>query len=719
MTIKHMNKNISAEKAQVVTNITSSPNGLLVTKTNLHDEASVSDAIDLTGTKLHLMILNSDNDLDLLADCDTDNKLESLNNYFEGEYQISFDSLEQLNDYIQSKMFLVEDSTSREEDNIYNEYIWMNGDFELIGTTRIDLTNYIQKSNGTNLLLTDGTNIAQSTFAQATALTGKEDTSNKSSSITTDTGSTSKYPTVKAVEDYAEPKNPVGTLTDFKSLIENATVGQIIILDRDYKGTENCSISLNETVTIIGNGHTINANNYRLVINLGTNSTLTFIDCIFTNINVDGTSYSFIRAVAANRSSLTLHNCIIKNSTVKGQLITGQDNGNYGVVFNIINCVFYNNTVNSSAGGLLVFINNNFNVLNTVFENNTVTSIHVTNTRSNITNQQVVDCVFNNNTEAIRDASNTNYKVLSLKNNKFVQSGDTLYGCTNGEYLSSAGIKTINNESIVGTGNLNIEPLSGTLSDLQTLINNASSGDTIVLDKDYAYNSSTDSSLLVNYGVRVIGKTITIVGNGHIIDSKNAIASISNDGTGTASITLIDLKFKNSKGGFYVDSNGNLTMENCFCYNSSSTYDGAWVSAKDAISLNIENCTFINGNTTGNGGAIYCKSNHNISNCTFINNQCTGNGNDIASYDSGLVVKNCITSSANLYNAINKNYLSDHQDISGKEDTSNKVTTMSSSSTDTQYPSAKAVYDALPKTTKTLTVTYTNGTTEDIEFYIK
>lgn len=34
-----------------------------------------------------------------------------------------------------------------------------------------------------------------------------------------------------------------------------------------------------------------------------------------------------------------------------------------------------------------------------------------------------------------------------------------------------------------------------------------------------------------------------------------------------------------------------------------------------------------------------------------------------------------------------------HQDISGKEDKSNKVTSISSSSTDTEYPSAKCVYD--------------------------
>jgi hypothetical protein len=38
-------------------------------------------------------------------------------------------------------------------------------------------------------------------------------------------------------------------------------------------------------------------------------------------------------------------------------------------------------------------------------------------------------------------------------------------------------------------------------------------------------------------------------------------------------------------------------------------------------------------------------------------------------------------------------YLTAHQDISGKENTSNKVTSLSPSSTDTQYPSAKCVYD--------------------------
>ena len=46
-------------------------------------------------------------------------------------------------------------------------------------------------------------------------------------------------------------------------------------------------------------------------------------------------------------------------------------------------------------------------------------------------------------------------------------------------------------------------------------------------------------------------------------------------------------------------------------------------------------------------------------------------------------------------NHTHSQYLTTHQDISGKEDKSNKVTSISSSSTDTQYPSAKLVYDEL------------------------
>jgi len=62
--------------------------------------------------------------------------------------------------------------------------------------------------------------------------------------------------------------------------------------------------------------------------------------------------------------------------------------------------------------------------------------------------------------------------------------------------------------------------------------------------------------------------------------------------------------------------------------------------------------------------------------------------------------------------------LQSHQDISGKENTSNKVTSLSSASTDTEYPSAKCVYDELEgkqatalTSTVTIAVADWNGTT--------
>ena len=51
-------------------------------------------------------------------------------------------------------------------------------------------------------------------------------------------------------------------------------------------------------------------------------------------------------------------------------------------------------------------------------------------------------------------------------------------------------------------------------------------------------------------------------------------------------------------------------------------------------------------------------------------------------------------------------------DVSGKEDKSNKVTTLSSSSTDTEYPSAKCVYDLIGDIESALQTLNTGGGVE-------
>lgn len=58
-------------------------------------------------------------------------------------------------------------------------------------------------------------------------ITGKEDVANKSNNITTDTGSTTKYPTVKAVEDYAQPIGNYYTKTEVDGLLEDVEAGNV------------------------------------------------------------------------------------------------------------------------------------------------------------------------------------------------------------------------------------------------------------------------------------------------------------------------------------------------------------------------------------------------------------------------------------------------------------------------------------------------------------
>lgn len=119
----------------------------------------------------------------------------------------------------------------------------------------------------------------------------------------------------------------------------------------------------------------------------------------------------------------------------------------------------------------------------------------------------------------------------------------------------------------------------GTFADLQDLIDDASSGDTIVLNKDYKYDSTTDSNF--TSGIE-INNDLTIIGNGHIIDGNNSKRAFYIQ---DYIVNLYDLRIQN------CDSNGNGGA--IFIYSGATVY--------------ISNVQFINNNATnyGDGGAIF------------------------------------------------------------------------------------------------------------------
>lgn len=52
----------------------------------------------------------------------------------------------------ESNVIYLVSKSQTSEDNIYDEYIWVNNDWELIGTTQLDLSNYVTNDSLSNTL---------------------------------------------------------------------------------------------------------------------------------------------------------------------------------------------------------------------------------------------------------------------------------------------------------------------------------------------------------------------------------------------------------------------------------------------------------------------------------------------------------------------------------------------------------------------------------------
>ncbi|WP_405290097.1 hypothetical protein [Methanobrevibacter sp.] len=159
----------------------------------------------------------------------------------------------------------------------------------------------------------------------------------------------------------------------------------------------------------------------------------------------------------------------------------------------------------------------------------------------------------------------------------------------------------------------------GTFTELQSLINNASAGSTVTLEKDYTYDSDFNST-----GV-VISKDLTIDGKGHTIDglSKSRIFFIVYRANDTVlknyNVVLKDINFKNGFTKLYggaIFNLANLTVNKCtFKNNYANTTAGAICSVG---SLNCKNSNFEKNTANGDAGAIF--SYNTVLNVQFFRN---------------------------------------------------------------------------------------------------
>ena len=165
-------------------------------------------------------------------------------------------------------------------------------------------------------------------------------------------------------------------------------------------------------------------------------------------------------------------------------------------------------------------------------------------------------------------------------------------------------------------------------ADLQKEIGNTKENGTLNLDKDYAWSPADSKDPIA------IDKSITINGNGHIIDAQKQTGIFKT--SGLTNIVLNNIIFINANSseyggviqfGSWDDENGgNCSVNNCIFINCSAGEEGGAVYIDEGNCI-IVNCSFINCSAGEEGCAFYISSGdcHAV-NCSFINCSADGDG---------------------------------------------------------------------------------------------
>ena len=202
-----------------------------------------------------------------------------------------------------------------------------------------------------------------------------------------------------------------------------------------------------------------------------------------------------------------------------------------------------------------------------------------------------------------------------------------------------ATINSVDMSGVIGdAGNEN------SFADLQKEIGNTEENGTLNLNKDYTWTSSDSKDPII------INKSMTVNGNGHIINAKKQTSIFKIDES--ANVVLKNINFINANssddengGAVYFDGNGsavNCNFMNC----SSSEYGGAVYFKGDG---SISNCSFVDCRSKYYGGAVCFYEDGSINNCSFVDCSSVGDcGGAVCFYEEGTAV-NCSFVKCNAY----------------------------------------------------------------------
>ena len=176
---------------------------------------------------------------------------------------------------------------------------------------------------------------------------------------------------------------------------------------------------------------------------------------------------------------------------------------------------------------------------------------------------------------------------------------------------------------------------SGSYTFLQYIIDSANPGDTIDLTFNVTYDPLRDSSLI---GGMNLNKNITIKGNGNYINGiKTArIFNFQSGYTILDNISFINGITSGSGGAIIASANNANTLiinNSIFINNSASSYGGALYKNHNSVNIIVYNTAFYD-NYAGSWGGAHCTDDNGGLNifdkCIFINNTCGGVGGAVS-----------------------------------------------------------------------------------------
>jgi len=265
----------------------------------------------------------------------------------------------------------------------------------------------------------------------------------------------------------------VGNYTELQSLVDS-NYGGVLILNKDYAYSSSDlikNITISNSITIIGNGHTISGENQAMAFHIPSASKVTLKNITF--VNGKDNSLVWIQGKLCS-----IENCTFKDYTgsTYGPLridgpgnkvinsIFRDNNANWGgaVWLNsyynyIINCTFENNSANDYYGGA-IYLNGYYNyIYNSTFRNNKKAyqggAIYIQNYHNLIQN-----CTFKDN-DASSDygyypasggAIYSYHKETTINNCTFENNHATFAGAVHMDYINSVINNSIFNHNSAG-----------------------------------------------------------------------------------------------------------------------------------------------------------------------------------------------------------------------------------------------------------------------------